>query len=65
MADASGTDGGRVSTKLYLQSFVEDLDGDENGFQYRMFLGRDLNKLISIRVLRQALRMTVAKIRVS
>jgi len=32
MADASGTDGGRVSTKLYLQSFVEDLDGDENGF---------------------------------
>jgi hypothetical protein len=32
MADRSGTDGGRVSTKLYSQSFVEDLDGDENGF---------------------------------
>jgi len=32
MADASGSDGGRESTKLYSQSFVQDLDGDENGF---------------------------------
>jgi hypothetical protein len=32
MADRSGTDGVRVSTKLYSQSFIEDLDGDENGF---------------------------------
>jgi hypothetical protein len=32
MADISGTDGGRVSTKLYSQGFVEGLDVDENGF---------------------------------
>ena len=55
MADRAGTDGVRVSKKLYQQSFLEDVDGDENGFQYRMFVGRDLNELISIRALRQLL----------